>query len=99
MNTSMKMSVHVVRTVSGCAGGESIRGPKTNCVAAHSTSSLILADLALVPDHSGLGLALSWLPTTATIHCMSLSKAELTATAIFETRSNVCPTLPVTSGE
>ena len=61
------------------AGRESSRGPKTNCVAAHSTSSLLLADLALAPDHSGSGLAPSWLPTTATIHCMSPSKTELTA--------------------
>ena len=49
----------------------------------HSISSLILADLALAPDLSGSGLAPSWLPTTATIHCMSPSMAELTAAAVF----------------
>ena len=96
MNSLMKISV--VSTVSGCAGGESINGPKTNCVATPSKSPRFLAALAIAPDHSGPGLGPSVLSRTANIHCMSLSRADFTADAVFATCSNGCPILQVTAG-
>ena len=63
----------------------------TNSVFTAITMAMVIINIVEAP---------SWFPTTATIYCMLLSiKAELTAAAIFETQSNVCPTLPVTSGD
>ena len=57
--------------------GESIRGPKTNCVATPGTLPVSLVEIAIVSDQSDLGVSSSVLWTSETIHRRSYTCCSL----------------------
>ena len=70
---NLKCSIAVM-IVSGCAGGESIKGPNKNAVDGLGVLFCFLAKLVIKPDHSS-GALLLFFPKTERSHFISCNWA------------------------